>query len=524
VPRGARGRRAAARLAALLLLLAAPRAGAVDLEKLVMPGPVIRGHEKVEAECGKCHAPFKSAEQAPLCLACHTSVRDDMQAATGFHGRAPGVAKARCRDCHSEHKGRDADIVGLDRAAFDHRMTDYPLQGAHTRVACEACHRAGSAFREAPSSCVACHRSDDAHHGKLGEDCARCHQESGWKQARFDHDATGFPLTGAHRGVECALCHPGQRFANTAEDCSACHRLDDAHLGRFGPACGDCHDPAAWKPARFDHARNAHFALRGSHASLACEACHVGGLARKLSRDCVSCHRADDVHRGRRGTSCDACHGEATWKTETFDHDQRTRFPLRGAHQSVRCDGCHTGTIGQERLATACSGCHAKDDVHGGQEGTSCDACHNERGWTDRVVFEHDITRFPLLGLHATVACEQCHATRHFRDVGVGCRGCHADDDVHLGRLGDDCARCHNPNGWKLWRFDHDRQTDFPLHGVHAKLDCHECHSGPLAASGPLPDTCGGCHAGDDPHGGAFGRSCERCHGDDSWRAVRVVR
>jgi hypothetical protein len=511
---------------ALVALCAGPNARAIDIEKLVMPGPVVRGHEKIESECNRCHAPFRRESQDGLCLDCHTKVAEDLAQHTGFHGRAPGVANARCRDCHGEHRGRDADVIGLDRAAFDHRATDYPLRGAHLRLACERCHPAGKAFREAPTACVACHREDDAHAGQLGEDCGACHTDAAWGPARFDHATTDFPLVGEHRDVACGLCHPSQRrYEDTPRDCNACHRVDDVHLGRFGTACADCHAAQGWKPARFDHARDAGFALKGRHASLACAACHTGGeLRAKLATECASCHRADDVHRGRRGNGCDRCHSETSWKAEGFDHDRMTRFPLQGAHRSIRCDACHTGTLGHEKLSTDCAGCHREDDVHDGQQGAACSDCHDDRSWRERVFFEHDVTRFPLLGMHATVACEQCHATRRFHDVGVSCNGCHADDDVHLRRLGDDCARCHNPNGWKLWRFEHEAQTGFALHGAHAELDCHACHRAPLDAGSPLLTTCGGCHAQDDPHGGGFGRACERCHAESAWRDVEITQ
>ena len=66
-----------------------------------------------------------------------------------FHGRGAGIATSTCRSCHAEHLGRQADIVGLDREAFDHRVTDFPLLGGHLGATCEACHEAKSRFREA---------------------------------------------------------------------------------------------------------------------------------------------------------------------------------------------------------------------------------------------------------------------------------------------------------------------------------------------------------------------------------------
>ena len=50
-----------------------------------------------------------------------------------------------------------------------------------------------------------------------------------------------------------------------------------------------------------------------------------------------------------------------------------------------------------------------------------CGDCHGELGWGRDVFFEHDLTRFPLLGLHAVIACEQCHANPRFKDAEIVC-------------------------------------------------------------------------------------------------------
>ena len=39
----------------------------------------------------------------------------------------------------------------------------------------------------------------------------------------FDHFSTGFPLTGAHNGVDCASCHFNGRFRGTSRQCASCH-------------------------------------------------------------------------------------------------------------------------------------------------------------------------------------------------------------------------------------------------------------------------------------------------------------
>jgi len=499
-------------------------AHAIDIEKLVMPGPLIAGHADIESDCSKCHVPFRADEENALCLECHDDVSRDIDAQTGFHGRGPGIATSLCRTCHSEHLGRDGDIVGLDREAFDHRVTDFVLLGGHLNATCDECHEAKSRFREAKSACNDCHATQDPHAGALGTRCGDCHSEKGWAETSFDHSTTRFPLAGRHRDVSCNICHPGDRFEKIATDCLSCHNLDDVHLGRFGPGCASCHVEEDWKRVRFDHTRDTKFALRGKHRSATCNSCHeVGASNRKSSTECVSCHRLDDEHRGRNGENCARCHGERDWKVTTFDHDASTEFPLRGAHREARCNQCHMGTSGDARVDRRCASCHVSDDVHRGQQGTSCGDCHGEDAWGQDVFFEHDLTDFPLLGLHAVTGCEQCHATLRFKDAEIVCSKCHAATGVHRGSFGSACERCHNPNGWQLWRFDHGKETTFELRNAHAKIDCHGCHE-PAAWRASMTGACSGCHARDDRHFGAFGMDCERCHRDSSWSDLELIR
>jgi hypothetical protein len=101
-------------------------------EKLVMPGPLIEGHVKLEQSCFECHVPFSRQSQSNLCLACHKEIAGDRLARRGLHGRQPDAAKQDCRYCHTDHKGRNADIIQLDRQTFDHTFTNFELKGAHS--------------------------------------------------------------------------------------------------------------------------------------------------------------------------------------------------------------------------------------------------------------------------------------------------------------------------------------------------------------------------------------------------------
>ena len=497
-------------------------------KRLVMPGELSRAHADLAGDCSQCHTAFDLADEARRCLVCHEDVANDLAAGTGHHGRAPGRVGEDCRSCHTEHRGAEFDILGLQPASFDHSLTDFALLGPHAAQLCESCHASGDAYRDAPSDCVDCHAEDDAHGGTLGRDCVSCHRVSlergakGWATARFDHDETRFPLTGGHVDVACGLCHSGADYTAAPTECASCHRLDDAHQGAFGSDCASCHDTRSWARSGFDHEAVSGFALAGRHAAAECRSCHVEPPGHAtLPKDCGSCHRLDDAHRGAYGADCERCHESRAWAPSTFDHEKATEFTLVGAHERLECSTCHTRTLAEPALETACIGCHRGDDPHASQLGRACGDCHTQQTFVSDVFFDHDLTRFPLLGLHAQATCEDCHATPRFRDAEALCESCHTADDIHEGSLGDGCARCHNPNGWPIWRFDHDAQTDFALHGRHADLSCASCHL-PGRAGPESSGACESCHARDDAHRGSFGRDCGLCHGDEAWRPARL--
>jgi hypothetical protein len=257
--------------------------------------------------------------------------------------------------------------------------------------------------------------------------------------------------------------------------------------------------------------------LDGAHKDVQCATCHIGERYKDLPHACVDCHKIQDAHGGRYGAKCETCHAASKWKTISFDHTKATKFPLNGAHKEVKCEGCHKGDLFKDKLGTACVACHKANDPHKGQLGTACETCHNETKWRQKVSFDHDLTMFPLIGLHAAVPCEECHRTQAYRETPKICSACHKDNH-HDGKLGAQCSRCHNPNGWALWRFNHDRETKFPLSGAHRGLECHACHTAKAEAKVTAPTTCYGCHASDDAHRGSFGRVCEKCHVTTSFR------
>lgn len=426
-------------------------------EKLVMPGPLAKAHQKYEKTCEKCHTPFRRDTQTALCLDCHDKVAADRKQHQGYHSKNPIAAKSECRHCHKEHKGADSDITGLDKSTFDHRQTDFQLKGKHTAAACESCHKAGEAYRKAPTECIGCHKPNDPHKGRLGETCQSCHNEDTWKKTSpFDHSKTKFDLVEAHRKVTCIKCHADEVYKGVPTKCSGCHNLQDVHKGSYGARCETCHTPK-------------------------------------------------------------------TWKTIRFDHDRDTKFPLKGGHKTSKCEACHLDNIYTVKLSTKCSGCHGRQDPHKGSLGSDCAKCHNETAWHARVTFDHDLTRFPLIGLHSAVGCTACHRTKTYRETPQRCEACHADKH-HQGRVGSACAQCHTPNGWNRWIFDHARDARFELTGAHRSITCHSCHKAREGKRVSAPKDCIACHSQNDVHQGAFGSACENCHTTDSFRNTRLKR
>jgi len=508
-------------LLAIAVLAFPVLAHADSVNNLLLPGPVIKGHAKYESECSKCHKQFDKAAQSGLCKDCHKDIAKDIQIKRGFHGLMK--EEKGCKECHTEHRGREAKIAKLDPTDFDHSVTGYILKGGHLKekVLCKDCHLPQKKYREAPTRCVSCHVKDDKHKGKLGNECANCHEEKNWKTTHFDHSKTHFPLLGKHVEVKCKSCHLDERFKNAPLQCNACHRKDDKHKGSFGPKCETCHTDRGWKEILFDHDKQTKYPLIGKHRETKCISCHTGDLYKvKLPTICNSCHKKDDKHKGTFGPKCESCHSERDWKQVLFDHDKKTRFPLLGKHRDAKCSGCHKGDLYKEKLKTDCFSCHQKDDKHKGQEGRKCESCHHEDTWKLKT-FDHRMSNFPLTGKHLLTECRKCHLAVTFKDAKSDCASCHSKQDVHKRTLGTDCGYCHNTRDWKDWDFDHDK-TSFKLEGKHKNIRCAECHRTPTNTKVTLAVSCVSCHGKDDKHDGAYGDKCEHCHIGLSWKTIKV--
>jgi hypothetical protein len=487
--------------------------------------PLREGHLK--PKCADCHKPKAKYREAPsACVACHKKDDD----AKGHKGKLGD----KCQDCHAERSWKEAK--------FDHDKTDFALKGKHAEpaVKCRDCH-VNDKYKDTPRNCFACHKKDDyekkgAHKGRFGEKCETCHSEKDWKTTHFNHDKdTKYSLRGKHRETKCDACHKAPLYKEkTPSECYACHKQDDdkkGHKGELGRKCESCHTEKNWKEApRFDHDKT-DFPLKGRHADakVKCQDCHESERYKEAPKACVGCHKKDDfenkgAHKGRFGEKCENCHSEKEWKSAHFNHDKDTKYPLRDKHANAKCDACHKGVLYKDKTASDCHACHRADDDKKGHKGTlgkNCESCHTEKDWKEATRFDHNRTRYPLVGKHSKVECKKCHASLDYKEAPRECNGCHEKDDVHKRRLGPQCESCHSARDWRIWDFNHDK-TRFKLDGKHRDLGCLVCHSTPVPKKISLPLTCAGCHAQDDVHSGGFGQVCERCHGTRNWKEIRA--
>ncbi len=386
-------------------------------------------------------------------------------------------------------------------------------------------------------------------HGPIATPCQNCHTYTSWKPIRskteFNHDQTGYPLRGMHEKVGCTECHTSLIFKNVSKGCADCHA--DIHRRQFGANCESCHSVKGWqvslKQVR-DHQNR--FPLVGAHAMLQCDDCHKNaavGQFTGLSTACYSCHQKDfltpvlDHVSAGFPTTCESCHTMDSWFNAKFDHLKMTGYALTGAHTTLPCTACHLNNIFKGTPA-ACYACHTKDFVNTNnpphvQIGLphDCSTCHSTTSWLN-AQFDHTLyAHYPLTGMHATVACAQCHTNNNYTSTPTDCYACHKADFTgttnpnHIAAgFPTDCSGCHTTSGWNPSTFNHNN-TAFPLTGAHTTVACVQCHVNNNYTT--LPTDCYSCHTTDwkgttnPPHAASgFPTTCTTCHNTSSWTSA----
>ncbi len=285
-----------------------------------------------------------------------------------------------------------------------------------------------------------------------------------------------------------------------------------------------------------------------------CTKCH--DLGNKVTKEkCLDCHK--EIKAGissKKGyhssneviaKDCFICHNDhhglnfkmLKFEKTTFDH-LKTGFELKGAHskedcKACNCSSCHKAAFIKDPelkkknstylgLSRECLSCH--EDFHKGKMSPNCLNCHGFDTFKKAEGFNHNTSKFPLLGKHKTVSCEKCHKPMVINGKsqpqweGIlfnNCTSCHKD--VHEDKFGQNCKKCHSEESFHVKKdngnFDHDK-TDFKLLGKHQNLDCKKCHKKNLID--PIKsDHCSDCHI--DFHKNEFSKNgilpdCDQCH------------
>jgi hypothetical protein len=351
-------------------------------------------------------------------------------------------------------------------------------------------------------------------HARVKDPCAKCHPDHGGRDfkliafeegspEKFDHKRTGWQLEGKHDSLTCDKCHKpelqkdpvvsklqrkdhSKSWFGLQTTCNSCHQ--DAHHGQLSLECQDCHDDAAFKPAsKFDHAKS-RYALTGKHQKVECAKCHL-----------------------------------ATDRLTIAVDDKGKPIPLYKPLGFDDCNVCHTKDPHEGKFGKTCAGCHVTDSFH----------------VIKKTAFNHDQTRYPLRGKHATVECAKCHDPKTAwgrKPPFDKCGSCHKDAHASQATIAgkpEDCGACHRVEGFhpSIFTVEKHQLSKYALEGKHMTADCSGCHRqledtpavvakyGPSRVDmRPAYAQCTDCHL--DPHDGRFSpggeraqaRNCLACH------------
>jgi len=186
----------------------------VAWQRMANPGELSKAHAFLDHNCSACHTPVKGVE-AVNCAVCHANDDSILQRQpTAFHADV-----GSCKDCHSEHGGRNAEITSMDHNVFakiGRRQLEKATKSSGDESAAllrwlkqsgtESDRPVPSAFvhpalsnAERTLDCASCHSNDDRHFGLFSNDCAACHETKKWNLPEFRHPSPA--------SQDCAQCH-----------------------------------------------------------------------------------------------------------------------------------------------------------------------------------------------------------------------------------------------------------------------------------------------------------------------------
>ncbi len=330
----------------------------------------------------------------------------------------------------------------------------------------------------------------------------------------FNHNATGFPLTGIHALAACETCHAAGVFKGTPKNCDGCHSLgkrvvatpkSNGHIVTDAP-CESCHfNASTFLGARFNH---------GTAVPGQCRICHNG-------RQSVG-KPASHSSGNKALNSCDQCHRSYTWFQASWNHVgvapgtcTNMGCHVAGSNQYYRGSGSHNHT-GYQLTDSACDDCHNFvtwiPAPYKHNTGAPCSSCHNGSVATGKGS-THGST---------TAECNTCHRNT------ISWLGA----SYHNGAVAGICGNCHNgTNGVK--------GTVNDPNGLHIPLtvgnpNCDLCHTSTTTFTAFTMNhsglsTCNACHSTTSAYvvttkrqlgnhqGSTAAQDCSNCHTSTGW-------
>ena len=301
--------------------------------------PLVKGHKGVP--CSDCHTGRKKKGKTTF-----DKIPTDCNASGKCHEDSlhKGSLGEECVACHSSrHVGRAQ--VRSRRAVPRRRQgrgQELPAQGRapEERVRGLPPASASSPRRRRRAAAEGCHADDDAHKGRLGNKCEKCHVETG--DNIFNHNTMS--RVPARRQ---APRRPLRRLPPVDHVQAAPDRLL-----WLSPRAARAQGPVRHRVRAVPHdARRStdvkplhdvgDFSLRGMHDNLACERCHKDNRPLAGSGNlCINCHRQDDIHNNSLSPRCGECHTQWSFTPARFDH-ARVGCNLTGLHRTFACFDCH---------------------------------------------------------------------------------------------------------------------------------------------------------------------------------------
>ncbi len=323
----------------------------------------------------------------------------------------------------------------------------------------------------------------------------------------------------------------------------------------------------------FDHAK-AGFALTNSHASVACEQCHVGGRFKNTPRFCEGCHNGSlttgmPASHPPTTQKCDGCHQTSSFRQiSVIDHTQASNNCAACHNGAIAvgkktthiatiapCDTCHKNTLNFALAVTMdhtgivnnCASCHNNIQALGKgpnhfPTNLPCEDCHKSTVTFLGASFTHSATDTFCASCHNGAMAKGLTTPPHIPTGVIECSNCHTNTATsfatytmnHPSASALRCDACHNGAFTGEGAKGAQGTAAFANHVATAGRDCSTCHAastaggyvtwaGGIYVHAPTDTNCSTCHNNTTakglttpPHVPVAGVQCGNCHTNTS--------